>query len=100
MFHGKPKQKKKKNKNQKKEHPFSTYKKFSKKKKDFLPPDTHTCMCVSRGNKSYFFRKFCVRTKWMIPKVFDKISRDSEVQRKKNEKSSFHKSLQILIILK
>ena len=36
----------------------------------------------------------------MIPKVFDKISRDSEVQRKKNEKSSFHKSLQILIILK
>ena len=27
----------------------------------------HTKVCVSGGKKSYFFRTFCIRTKWMIP---------------------------------
>ena len=28
------------------------------KNEHFLPPDTHTCVCVSEGNKySFFFRK-------------------------------------------
>ena len=26
-------------------------------------------MCVSGGKKCYFFRKFCVRTKWIIPRL-------------------------------
>ena len=30
------------------------------KNEHFLPPDTHTCMCVSGGNKCLFFGKFCV----------------------------------------
>ena len=29
----------------------------------FLPPDTHTYVCVSGGKKCYFFGKFCVHTK-------------------------------------
>ena len=36
---------------------------FPKKKKHFLPPDTHPYMCVPRGKKCYFFGKFQVRTK-------------------------------------
>ena len=32
------------------DHSFSTYAKFSEKL-HFLPPDTHTCVCVSGGKK-------------------------------------------------
>ena len=39
------------------------------KNQHFLPPDTHTYMCVSEGKKCYFFGKFAERTKWMIPIV-------------------------------
>ena len=35
----------------------------------FLPPDTRTNMCLSGGKKYPFFGKFCVRTKWMLPKL-------------------------------
>ena len=37
-----------------------------RKNKNFLNPDTHTNKCVSRGK---IFRKYCVSTKWMIPKI-------------------------------
>ena len=47
------------------DHPFSTYTKFSVKVK-FLTSDTHIYVCVSEGKKYYFYRKFCVCTKWMI----------------------------------
>ena len=33
----------------------------------FLTPCTNRYMCVSRCKECYFFGKFCVRTKWMIP---------------------------------
>ena len=29
----------------------------------FLPPDTHTYLCISGDKKCYFLRKFHVRTK-------------------------------------
>ena len=47
-------------------HTFSTYAKFSKKL-TFLPPDTHTYVCVSGGKEMLVFGKLCIRTKWMIP---------------------------------
>ena len=31
-----------------------------RKNEHFLPPDTHTCLCVSRGKKCSFSRKFGV----------------------------------------
>ena len=40
------------------------------KNQHFLPPDMHTYVCVSWGKKCWFFGKFCVRTKWMIPCCF------------------------------
>ena len=40
----------------------------------FLPPDTHTYICVSGGKKCYFFGKFCVHNKWMISKLSDTLS--------------------------
>ena len=40
------------------------------KKQHFLPPDTHTYVCVSGCKKFYFFGKFCVSTKWIISFVF------------------------------
>ena len=49
-------------------HPSSTYAKFSEKLK-FLPPDTHTFVCGSGGKKCLFFGKCCVRTKWMILQI-------------------------------
>ena len=51
-------------------HSFSAKNSFSAKffeKPTFLPPDTHTYVCVSGRKKCYFFGKFCARTKWMIP---------------------------------
>ena len=50
-------------------HLFSAY--SNKKWKGFLPLDTHTYMCVSRGEKYYFFENFWARTKWMIPNYGD-----------------------------
>ena len=29
----------------------------------------HTCVCASGGEKYVFLEKFCVRTRWMIPKI-------------------------------
>ena len=46
--------------------PFGTCAKFSKILTS-LPPDTHTYVCVSEGQKCQFFGKFCVRTKLIIP---------------------------------
>ena len=37
------------------------------KKQHLLPPDMQTYLCVSGGKKCYFFGKFRVRIKWMIP---------------------------------
>ena len=37
------------------------------KNEHFLPPDTHTFMCVSGGIKLHFFGKFCECNTWMIP---------------------------------
>ena len=31
------------------------------------PPDTHKSVCISGGNKYYFFGKLFVCTQWMIP---------------------------------
>ena len=36
----------------------------------FLPPDTHTYVCVSGAKKCEFFEIFCIRTKWMIPCLY------------------------------
>ena len=36
-------------------------------------PDTQTNVCVSGGKKCWFFGKFCVRTKWMIPNAFNEM---------------------------
>ena len=36
----------------------------------FLPPDTHTNVCLSGGKKCKFFGKYCVRNKPMIPGHF------------------------------
>ena len=33
----------------------------------FLPPDTDMYVYVTGGNKCWFFRKFWIITKWMIP---------------------------------
>ena len=43
------------------DHWLSTYAEF------FLLLDTHRCVFVSGGNKYWFFGKFYVRTKWIIP---------------------------------
>ena len=31
----------------------------------FIPPETSTNVCVSGEKKYYFYKKFCIRTKWM-----------------------------------
>ena len=48
-------------------HPFSTYAKFSEKLL-CLTPLICTHMCAYQGVNVSFFGKFCVRSKWMIPK--------------------------------
>ena len=48
------------------DYSFSTFAKVSKKLY-FLHPDTGTYVCISGGKNVKFFRKFCGRTKWMIP---------------------------------
>ena len=48
------------------------------KNKPFLTPDTPTYICVSEGNKRFFFGIFCKRTKSMIlysQRQLDKIKR-------------------------
>ena len=37
------------------------------KNQHFLPPHTHTCLCVSGGKKRWFFGRFCKHTKQMSP---------------------------------
>ena len=49
----------------KKNHPFSMYAKCFEKL-TFLTPLICTRRCVIRG-KCYFFEKYCVRNKWIIP---------------------------------
>ena len=44
-------QKKKKGKSQNGVNKKTKHAKFSKKNKRFLPPDMHTCVCVSGGKK-------------------------------------------------
>ena len=52
-------------------HPLSTYRTFSAKLIFLNPPDTDThmfvCVSVSGGLRNFFFGKFCVSTKWMMP---------------------------------
>ena len=48
------------------DHSFSTFAKFSEKT-TFITPYMQTYLCVSGVKKCYFFGKFRVRIKWMIP---------------------------------
>ena len=39
------------------------------RKNSILPPDTHVYVCVSGSKKCQLFGKFCLYTKWMIPRI-------------------------------
>ena len=51
-------------------HSFSSHSKFPEKITFLAPCYTH--LRVSGGKKCLFFRKLCVRTKWMIPNQYQK----------------------------
>ena len=55
----------KKNHGALRDHPVSTYAKFSEKL-TYLPSDTHIYVCVSGGQKCQFFGRFCLRSKLQL----------------------------------